>query len=390
MKITLLAALLVGCVQNAPPPKEEVVKVAGTPLSLPLVGLPGQGAVRPFSIAKFETSWAEFDTFFESPEQQKVDGVTRPTKAKTFFGQVGCPEHFLEAKKPVINLRWHSAMSYCDWLTAKTGRKFRLPTEAEWEYAARGGETGKAPANLAGESWHRENSDDRSHAAGEGKPNAFGLHDTMGNVLEYCLEPADGEGWGPVLRGAAWNTPAAEIDFKARHRVPSEWFEEDPNRPRSVWWLTSVYHQGIRVVSPGGPEALQASKDYAPKIAVTVKAGVEKIVRNGKASDFFTTVTGEVKNGGDKTVEELELFVEYLTPKGQPHPVDIQGADKPGRATYGWGYPVLASSAHPGPSKPLAPGESRAFSIDIPKSFDEVGKLVDEKWAVKASWVRLK
>ena len=389
MKTTLMAALLLGCSPQSAP-KEEVVKVQGTPLSLPLIALPGQGTVRPFAIAKFETSWGEFDTFFESADQQKVDGLTRPTKAKTFFGQVGCPDYFLEAKKPVINLRWHSAMAYCDWLTAKTGRKFRLPTEAEWEYAARAGETGKAPANLAAVAWNKENSDERSHAGGESKPNAFGLHDAMGNVLEYCLEPIDGEGWGPVLRGAAWNTPAGEVDFKARHRVPSDWFEEDPNRPRSVWWLTSVYHQGIRVVSIGGPAELKASQDYASKIAVTVKEGAEKIVRNGKAADFFTTVKGEVKNGGDKTVEELELLVVYLNPKGEPHPVDILGADKPGRATYGWGYPVLASSAHAGPAKPLAPGESRAFSIDIPKSFDEVGKLVVEQWSAKATWVRLK
>ncbi len=387
MRTITLAVLLLA--QNAP--KEEVVKIAGTPLSFAVVGLPAAGAIPALAVGKHEVTWAEFDAFFESAEQQKVDGLTRPTKAKTFFGQVGCPEHFLEAKKPVINLRWHSAMAYCDWLTAKTGRKFRLPTELEWEYAARAGEKGKAPANLAAGSWHKENSEERSHAGGEAKPNAWGLHDTMGNVLEYCLEPMDpAAGWGPVLRGAAWNTPAAEVDFAARHRVPQAWFEEDPNRPRSTWWLTSVYHQGIRVVSPGGADALAASLAYLPKVAVSVASGEEKIVRNDKATDFYTTVKGEVKNGGDKTIEELEIRIEYLTPDGKPHPVDLQGADKPGRATYGWGYPVLVSSPHAAAAMPLAPGETRAYSIDIPKAFDEDGKLVVEKWSAKPTWVRLK
>jgi hypothetical protein len=387
MKLQLLAMVLLGCAQAAP--KEEVVKIAGTPLSFPVLSLPGAGPVPPLAVGKFEVTWAEFDAFFESADQQKVDGLTRPTKAKTFFGQVGCPEHFLEAKKPVINLRWHSAMAYCDWLTAKTGRKFRLPTELEWEHAARAGEAGKAPASLAAQAWTKENSEEHTHIGGEAKPNAWGLHDTMGNVLEYCLEPMDGLGWGPVLRGAAWNTPAADVDFKARHRVPQVWFEEDPNRPRSTWWLTSTYHQGIRVVSPGGADALAASKAYAPRVAATVKGGEEKVIRNDKATDSYMTVSGEVKNGGDRTIEELELVVQYLTPKGTPHPVDIQGADKPGRATYGWGYPVLVSSPHAAAAKPLAPGESRAFSIDIPLSFDSE-ELVSQKWSATVSWVRLK
>ena len=384
MKTLTLAALLLA--QGAP--KEEVVKIATTPLSFAVVHLPGEGAIPPLAVGKHEVTWAEFDAFFESAEQQKVDGLTRPTKAKTFFGQVGCPDYFLEAKKPVINLRWHSAMAYCDWLTAKTGRKFRLPTEKEWERFARAGEAGKAPADLKGE-WLKENSEERSHVGGEGKPNAWGLHDTMGNVLEYCLEPMDGVSWGPVLRGAAWNTPAAEVDFKARHRVPQAWFEEDPNRPRSTWWLTSVYHQGIRVVSPGGPEALAASKAYAPKVAVTVKGGEEKVVRNDKAADSYASVSFEVKNDGTGVIEELEVMVQYLTPKGAPHPVDIQGADKPGRATYGWAYPVIVSSAHAPAAAPLAPGESRAFKVDFPWAFDPE-ELVAQKWEAKVTWVRLK
>jgi hypothetical protein len=384
MRTLTLAVLLF--TQSAP--KEEVVKIETTPLSFPVVHVPGEGAIPPLAVGKLEVSWAEFDAFFESADQQKVDGLTRPTKAKTFFGQVGCPDHFLEAKKPVINLRWIAAMAYCDWLTAKTGRKFRLPTEKEWERFARAGDAGKAPAKLGDEAWHKENSQERSHAPGEAKPNAWGLHDTMGNVLEYCLEPMDGATWSPVLRGAAWNTPAAEIDYKARHRVPQAWFEEDPNRPRSTWWLTGVYHQGLRVVSPGGPDALAASKAYAPKISLKVLGGEEIVVRTDKAADSYARVKVEAKNEGDKAVEELEVRVEFATPQGKPHPVDIQGADKPGRATYGWAYPVIVSSAHAAPAQPLKPGESRTFTVDIPWAYDPP-ELVVEKWLATTTWVRL-
>ena len=111
-------------------------------------------------------------------------------------------------------------------------------------------------------------------------------------------------------------------------------------------------------------------------------------LRYDKAADAYASVTVEVKNGGDRVIEELEVRVEYLTPKGAPHPVDIQGADKPGRATYGWAYPVLVSSAHAAPAAPLKPGESRTFTVFIPWAYDPP-ELVAEKWAAAVGWARL-
>ena len=114
------------CAAAPAAPSDETVEIPGTPLKFPLVAVPagklGDLALPAFAVGKHEVTWLEFDTFFEGADPKKADGITRPTKAKTFFGQVGCPEYMLESKRPVINLRWHSAMAYCDWLTAKTGR----------------------------------------------------------------------------------------------------------------------------------------------------------------------------------------------------------------------------------------------------------------------------
>ena len=251
-----------------------------------------------------------------------------------------------------------------------------------------GRDAGKAPSALGDQALHKDNSKEQTHPPGTKKANAWGLHDMLGNVWEYALEPYKGDQWAPVLRGGVWNVAADGLRYSDRQVVPMEWFEEDPNRPRSTWWLTGNFSQGMRVAQVGDAADVKAAKDYAPKVEVKVTGAEEKIVRTGTASDFYTTVKGEVKNGGDRTIEELELVVYHLDPKGKPHLVDIQGADKPGRATYGWGYPVLFASIREEARKPLAPGESRAFSIDIPKTFDPPEMVDETKAGAHVGWIR--
>jgi formylglycine-generating enzyme required for sulfatase activity len=145
----------------------------------------------------------------------------------------GCPAegvagaNFGRGRQPVINVNWEDAKKFVEWLSKRTGRTYRLLTEAEWEYAARAGTTtrysfGDEIAALGDHAWFGENSGSHPHPVGEKKPNAFGLHDMHGNVSEWVEDcyhegyhgaPTDGSIWAAnciydprrVHRGGSWN-----------------------------------------------------------------------------------------------------------------------------------------------------------------------------------------
>jgi formylglycine-generating enzyme required for sulfatase activity len=152
-------------------PEKESVAIPGVKRPLEMVRLPGGPGMRPFSIGTREVSWYDYNQYYEV-KVLKVDGVTAPTAAKAYFGQVGVPPDFTTDPRPVTNIRWHGALGYCEWLSKKTGRYFRLPTEKEWEYAARAGDAGAAPAGLDGVAWHEGNAEKATHDVGGKKPNA--------------------------------------------------------------------------------------------------------------------------------------------------------------------------------------------------------------------------
>ena len=379
-----LFLLLAACSASSRAP--ERVAIPGTPFSFEVVTL-ACGTLRPFKMGTREVTWNEFNAFFES-KAQGMDGETRPTMAISYFGQVGVPQNFLEPKKPVTNVRWHSAMAYCGWLSTKTGAYYRLPTEMEWEVAARAGNADAAPGELDDLAWHKGNSQGRTHEGGEKKPNAFGLHDMLGNLWEYCLEFQSGSEFVPVLRGGCWSTPTARILFDRRQNVPLSWFEDDPNLPRSVWWLTSKdVSQGFRVVCIADASDRKEREAYALKIEVKVSGSREKMVRTESAQAFFTEVTGEIRNGGDRILDEVELLIHYLDPKGKPHLADLSGANKAGQATFSRSWPVLANRLHDD-RQSFKPGETRKFVIDIPQSFDSDDEVDRKKFGGRVTNLR--
>ncbi|HVE40503.1 MAG TPA: hypothetical protein VNM14_11475, partial [Planctomycetota bacterium] len=168
----------------------------------------------------------------------------------------------------------------------------------------------------------------------------------------------------PILRGGAWSTPAADLKFAARQEIKPEWFERDPNRPRSMWWLTDGPFIGFRLVRFAEPAAKKDQDAYAGKIEITELKAADAGKGNAR-------VTGKIKNGGDKALDEVELTVFYTDDDGKP--VYEDGKARP---SFSKVWPVLVNSDKAGEQRaPLKPGETRAFALEVPQPFETESEL---------------
>ncbi|MBK7877588.1 MAG: SUMF1/EgtB/PvdO family nonheme iron enzyme [Planctomycetes bacterium] len=226
--------------------------VPGCTAVLRMVPIPGP---KPLWFATTELPWEAYDVYlFRQDEEQKlttpaVDAVTRSTQP-----YIPMDQGFGHAGYPALSMSCLSAQSFCEWLSAHTGRRYRLPTEAEWEHAARAGETGDWLGGdaLDDYAWTAANSGAKTHPCAARKPNAFGLHDVIGNTGEWCLAP-DGTG---ILRGGSYRSTRDEARFSARLLQEPAWNRRDPQIPKSKFWLTDAPFAGFRVVCEGpAPDA---------------------------------------------------------------------------------------------------------------------------------------
>lgn len=229
-----------------------------------------------------EVTWNEFELFMYPDEERKFkteiatdpkvdkisDGVTRPTKPYVEMSFGMGKDGF-----PAISMTHHAASKYCQWLSAKTGHFYRLPTEAEWEYACRAGTTtpyffGSDASKIGEYAWYDRNSDFKYQKVGKKKPNAWGLYDMAGNVAEWCLDQytpnlsalaalgAD-DPYVPsktpyphVVKGGSWDDDAKKLRSAARRGSDKSWKMQDPQLPKSIWYLTDAQFLGFRIVRP--------------------------------------------------------------------------------------------------------------------------------------------
>ena len=250
--------------------------------------------VEPFWMAKTELTWAEYKTFlktydiFKRLSRQGVrkasgldqaDAITIPTPLyePSFTYEFGD-----DPQQPAVTMTQYSAKLYTQWLSGLTGTQYRLPSETEWEYAARAGTTtaysfGDDPAELDQYAAFADNSPDGAPKVGSKKPNLFGLHDMHGSVWEWTLDHYATDSYsgrqGKTLsvseslvmpkekssrcvRGGGWQDPPERLRSAARLGSDDKvWKDADPNVPKSPWWFTDdpARMVGMRLVRSANP-----------------------------------------------------------------------------------------------------------------------------------------
>lgn len=218
-----------------------------------------------------------------------VDAVTTPTPLYDASFTYGSGE---EPNQPAVTMTQFAARQYTKWLSGITGRDFRLPSETEWEYAARAGTTtaysfGDDPEKLGDFAWFDANGDYQTHPVGTKKPNPWGLHDVHGNVAEWTVDEYDADTYADlakeneeavtsadairwptklfprVIRGGSWlDLPEACRTAARQKSAEDEWKLSDPNLPLSPWWYTedAATGVGMRIVRPLEPLTAEDKK----------------------------------------------------------------------------------------------------------------------------------
>ncbi|SDW91821.1 Formylglycine-generating enzyme, required for sulfatase activity, contains SUMF1/FGE domain [Hydrobacter penzbergensis] len=229
--------------------------------------------VSAFWIGVYEVTRDEFDVFLKdetTSQNSDVDAVTRPSPQYIDFS-LGMGK---EGGFPANSMSQYCALMYCKWLYQKTGIFYRLPSEAEWEYACRAGSNtayyyGNDAGKMKDYAWFKENSDDKFHKVGQKLPNAWGIYDMLGNVMEWTLDHYEGDYYQHInnqekdplekpnesvypksLKGGGYDTEADALRSAARFKSDPSWNRRDPQIPKSKWWLTDAAAVGFRIVRP--------------------------------------------------------------------------------------------------------------------------------------------
>ena len=232
-----------------------------------------------FWMQAHEVTWDEYRLFMFAKQagevamkDETVDAVSRPTRpyVEMSFG-MGINGF------PAISMTQHAANKYAEWLSAKTGEFYRLPTEAEWEYACRAGQPAIDSAQLKDYAWYSANSAGKYQKVETKKPNSWGLYDMLGNVMEWTLDAyapyqANAQTNPQVkatspypfsVRGGSWNDPADQLTCTSRVASDASWKQQDPQLPKSIWYETDAQWLGFRLIRPASlPSAEDMFKSW--------------------------------------------------------------------------------------------------------------------------------
>ena len=261
MRSTYLVFVTVVCAlgpallaQTAAPGVSQAYRetIAGTVVTFEMVPVPGGTVdvagqaveVKPFLIGRTEVTWDMYDVFSLGLDAAKsggsADAVARPSQPYS------APDYgWGHAGYPVISVARQAAQAFAGWLSVKTGKKYRLPTEAEWLHAASlaTGKNALTPARLDALSWHSGNASARTHAVGTKAADGLGLFDLFGNAAEWVTA-----GDAFVTRGGSFRDAPAALGPGARALQDDTWNERDPQLPKSRWWLSDGPFVGFRLV----------------------------------------------------------------------------------------------------------------------------------------------
>jgi len=221
--------------------------IKGTALSIDMIEVDTGDPAKPLWMSRTEIPWEVLDVCVYGFDKKEgvsdppcADAVTRPTKP-----YIATDRGFGHAGWPANSVSFQNAKAFCEWLSAKTGKRYRLPTIAEWKRACE--KSRIDPAKATDFAWCDDNSDGTTHKIGSKKPDAQGLCDLWGNLAEWCVEP---DGSGSVM-GGSYREAADEIGCDALEEETPDWNMSDPQIPKSIWWLADAGWIGFRVVCEG-------------------------------------------------------------------------------------------------------------------------------------------
>ena len=297
--------------------------------------------IEPFWMGTYEVTWAEYKQYmslndkFKKLEAAKLmvlkdaDKSTIVTAPSNLYDPTFTFQFGEDPRQPALSMSQFAARQYTKWLSGITGETYRLPSEAEWEHAARAGTAtpyyfGKDAAELNDHAWFMNNAEEMTHKVGQKKPSPWGLYDIYGNVAEWTLDEYTADGYGKLsgkktgiqavqwptklfprtMRGGSWDDDGAGCRSAARRgSQDDEYRTTDPNFPKSPWWFTDGHGiaVGMRIMRPlNAPPKELLPKYWDPDTESTLADLDNRIDFNGRGA------RGSATKELPKLIEKLE------------------------------------------------------------------------------------